>query len=81
MMVRIGSLHARIIERRFHSRWPDPANVPRARHAEYRALSDANAAWFARAEALGWSPPAPGSDAAYLESIEAERRRRPNGAP
>jgi len=81
LMVRIGSLHARVAARRFHARWPDPADVPVALHAEYRALHAANAAWFAKAEALGWSPSAPGSDAAYLESIEAERRRRQSGAP
>ena len=70
VMVRIGSLHARIIERRFHARWPDPADVPVALHAEYRALNEANAAWFAKAEALGWTQPTAASEAAYLESIE-----------
>jgi regulator of sirC expression with transglutaminase-like and TPR domain len=77
-MVRIGSIHARAIERRFHARWADASDVPAALHAEYRALSQANAHWFASAEALGWQQPSPESEAHYLRAIEAEKRRRGN---
>ena len=72
-MVRLGSLQGRILERDFHARWPDPADVPSTRHAEYRALSATNAAWFAKAEALGWRQPTPEAEADYLRTIERAR--------
>ncbi len=72
-MVRLGSLHGRILDRDFHDRWPDPADVPGARHAEYRERSAANAAWFAKAEALGWRQPMPEEEAAYLRATERAR--------
>jgi regulator of sirC expression with transglutaminase-like and TPR domain len=75
-MVRLGSLHGRKAERDFHARWPDPRDVPVDRHDDYRALHRANTAWFAKAEALGWTQPSAAQEAAYLQSIEVERRRR-----
>jgi regulator of sirC expression with transglutaminase-like and TPR domain len=74
-MVRLGSLHGRILDRDFHQRWPDPADVPRVRHAEYRERSTANAALFAQAEALGWRQPTPEETADYLRAIERARLR------
>ncbi|MGO4551752.1 transglutaminase family protein [Lysobacter sp. 2RAF19] len=74
-MVRLGSLHGRILDRDFHQRWPDPADVPRARHAEYRERSATNAALFAQAEALGWRQTTPGETADYLRAIERARSR------
>jgi regulator of sirC expression with transglutaminase-like and TPR domain len=74
-MVRLGTLHARILDRDFHARWPDPADVPPGRHAEYRERSAANAAWFAKAEALGWRQPTPEEESAYLRATEDARLR------
>jgi regulator of sirC expression with transglutaminase-like and TPR domain len=74
-MARLGSLHASAMTR-FHTRWPEAANVPAEMHARYRAHAEANRAWFARAEALGWVEPTASQDAAYLRDIEGERDRR-----
>ena len=80
-MVRLGTLHARILDRDFHARWPDPADVPPERHAEYRERSAANAAWFGKAETLGWRQPTPEEESAYLRATEDARVRvTPPGA-
>jgi hypothetical protein len=72
-MVRLASLHARILDRDFHARWPNPADVPPDRHAEYRERSRSNTAWFAKAEALGWRQPSAEDEAAYLRGIARAR--------
>ncbi|KGQ19584.1 hypothetical protein LF41_2522 [Lysobacter dokdonensis DS-58] len=80
-MLRVASLHARILDRDFHARWPNPIDVPPERHAEYRMRSAANAELFARAEQLGWREPTPEAAAAYLRAIDSARAAVTRGAP
>lgn len=57
-------------------RYPDPADIPPEEQDGVRLMLDANLGLIARAKALGWMPPTPEQEAAYLQSIEREKTKR-----
>ncbi|WP_372175240.1 transglutaminase family protein [Xanthomonas euvesicatoria] len=64
------------IQQRIASKYPNAADVPPELHDEYRYLTRANLAWFAKAEQLGWVQKSPEQEASYIQSIQRERARR-----
>lgn len=64
------------LQQRYVSRYPNAADIPPAQVADYRHLSRENLAWFAKAEALGWTPMTPEQEADYLKTIQREKARR-----
>ncbi len=64
------------LQERYVNRYPNPADIPPAQVADYQRLSRENLAWFDKAEKLGWVPQTPEREAAYLQSIQRERKQR-----
>lgn len=64
------------LQERYSSRYPRPIDIPSEQQADYQMRSRANLEWFARAEALGWNPPAERNRLDYLRSVEREKRLR-----
>ncbi|MGY0556523.1 MULTISPECIES: transglutaminase family protein [unclassified Lysobacter] len=64
------------LQQRYASKYPNVADIPPAQIADYQRLSRENLAWFAKAEALGWSQKTPEQEANYLQSIQREKARR-----
>ena len=52
----------------------NPNRIPLHQRMQYTRLFDQASEWGARAEALGWRPPSPEADAAYLKQVEGPRR-------
>lgn len=75
-MIQKANAHYLQLQRRFLSRYPTPADIPKGQQADYLRLSRDNLAWFAKAEILGWAPPTHVKDKNYLQSIEREKTRR-----
>ncbi|MFT7721308.1 MAG: transglutaminase family protein [Roseateles sp.] len=63
-------------EQRITSRYPNASDMPPALRETYHRLTRENLAWFAKAEALGWTQETPEQEADYLQSIEREQARR-----
>lgn len=64
------------LQEQYVRKYPDAADIPADRVADYRRLSQENLAWFDRAEKLGWVQQSPQQEAAYLQSIQQERTNR-----
>nr|WP_255692674.1 transglutaminase family protein [Luteimonas sp. XNQY3] len=64
------------LQARYVERYPTAADIPAELHADYLYRRQENLAWFAKAEALGWSPRPPEQVAEYLRSIEREKAQR-----
>ncbi|WP_052338492.1 transglutaminase family protein [Luteimonas huabeiensis] len=64
------------LQTRFVQHYPDPAHIPPEQVAEFHHLSRQNLAWFAKAEALGWSPRTAEQESSYLQSIQREKAQR-----
>jgi regulator of sirC expression with transglutaminase-like and TPR domain len=64
------------LQDRFVGPYPDAADIPADKVADYQQLSRENLAWFDRAEKLGWTQQTLEQEAAYLQSIQRERRQK-----
>ncbi|ATS89999.2 transglutaminase family protein [Xanthomonas citri] len=64
------------LQERYNSKYPRPTDIPPALQADYQMRSRENLAWFAKAEAVGWTPPTAQNKASYLNSVEQEKQRR-----
>lgn len=64
------------LQERYVKRYPNAADITTPQHDDYRRLSQANLAWFAKAEQLGWVQKTPEQEASYLQSIQREKARR-----
>ncbi len=64
------------IQERYRKPYPNAADIPADKVADFQRLSRENLAWFERAEALGWAQKTPEQDAAYLQSIQREKTKR-----
>lgn len=64
------------LQEHYAKKYPRPRDIPPTLQADYQIRSQANLEWFAKAEALGWTPPTHESKSNYLQSIEHEKKRR-----
>lgn len=64
------------LQDQYTKRYPTPAHIPAAKRESYTKLSHDNLAWFAKAEALGWTEPTQAQEAIYLKSIQREKTAR-----
>lgn len=64
------------IQERYQRKYPNAADIPADKAADFQRLSRENLAWFEKAEALGWAQKTPEQDAAYLQSIQREKTKR-----
>ncbi|UHQ19581.1 hypothetical protein LVB87_15550 [Lysobacter sp. KIS68-7] len=64
------------LQSRYVQKYPEAKDIPPALQDDFRLRSRENLAWFEKAERLGWTQPTPEQEAAYLQSIEREKRRR-----
>jgi hypothetical protein len=71
-----GAAYAHQIDTRFKGVYPNFADIPEHRMAEYLHLGRSNLEWFEKAERLGWREETPEQEAEYLRSIEREKARR-----
>lgn len=65
-----------LIQSRYQRKYPNAADIPPGLVPDFQRLSQENQAWFAKAEALGWSQKTPDQEASYLQSIQREKARR-----
>ncbi len=65
-----------LIQSRYRQKYPNAADIPPRLAPDFQRLSRENLAWFAKAEALGWTQKTPDQEASYLESIKREKARR-----
>lgn len=65
-----------LIQERYRKPYPNPADIPPEKVADFKRLHEANAKWFAKAEALGWSQKTPEQEAKYMDEIKAEKAKR-----
>ena len=77
-MIHKGAAYYVLLQERYVSRYPDPADIPAAQRTDFQVISRENLAWYAKAEALGWRPPTQAQDANYLRNIQRERSNRKN---
>lgn len=71
-----GSGYYTLLQERYVSRYPTPADIPIDQRQDYRMLSQENLRLFAQAEALGWTEPTQAKNESYLQSIEREKAHR-----
>ena len=75
-MIWKANAHYLQLQDRYVKRYPNPADIPADKVADYQRLSWENLAWFDKAEKLGWVQQTPELEAAYLQSIQQERKQR-----
>jgi len=75
-MIHKGAAYYMLLQERYVSQYPDPADIPPAQRNDFQVISRENLAWYAKAEALGWTPPTQEQDANYLRNIQRERSQR-----
>ncbi|MDH5821559.1 transglutaminase family protein [Luteimonas sp. RD2P54] len=71
-----GNAYYLQLQEHYANRYPNPADIPADKVADYQRLSQANLAMYDQAERLGWAPWTPEQEAAYLRSIEREKTQR-----
>lgn len=64
------------LQARYVRHYPNAADIPLAKVADYQRLSRENLAWFAKAEKLGWVQKTSEQEENYLQSIQHEHARR-----
>jgi regulator of sirC expression with transglutaminase-like and TPR domain len=65
-----------LIQERYRKLYPKASDIPPEKVADFKHLSQENHAWFAKAEALGWSQKSPEQEAQYIDTIKAEKAKR-----
>lgn len=75
-MVHKGSGIYVLLQQRYMRRYPKPSDIPEDMRQDYFSLSQENLKWFAKAEALGWSPPTEALDKSYLQNVKRESEIR-----
>lgn len=72
-MQQLGGANYKLIQERYRSRYPTPAQIPVELRPDFERISRENLRWYAQAEALGWTPPTPEQGAAYLGVIQRQK--------
>lgn len=75
-MIWKANAHYLQLQDRYVKRFTNPADIPADEVADYQRLSRENLAWFDKAEKLGWVQQTSEREAAYLQSIQRERKQR-----
>ncbi|KAF1712749.1 hypothetical protein CSC73_00185 [Pseudoxanthomonas sacheonensis] len=75
-MLHKGSGYYMLLQERYVSRYPTPADIPIDQRQDHIMLSQENLRLFAQAEALGWTESTQLKDENYLQTIEREKARR-----
>jgi regulator of sirC expression with transglutaminase-like and TPR domain len=71
-MQHLGGANYKLLQERYVSHYPTPAQIPAELRADFERLSRDNLRWYAQAEALGWTVPTPEQRAAYLQQIQRQ---------
>lgn len=64
------------VDQQYRNRYPRPVDIPPELQADYAMRAHANLEWFAKAEALGWTPATAQNQARYLQSVDQEKAKR-----
>jgi regulator of sirC expression with transglutaminase-like and TPR domain len=64
------------VDQQYRNRYPRPIDIPPELQADYAMRAHANLEWFAKAEALGWTPATAQNQARYLQSVDQEKAKR-----
>lgn len=78
-MLQKGNAYYRMMQQRYASKYPSPADIPSAQRQDFEALRRNNDLWFDRAEALGWTIPTHAKDMNYLETIQRTKAAQQGG--
>lgn len=78
-MLQKGNAYFRMLQQRYATKYPTPADIPPARRQDYEALRRNNDLWFERAEALGWTMPKQVQKANYLQTIQRTQAAQQGG--
>lgn len=69
-MLEKGTAYYGMIQQRYITKFRSPADLSVDQLRDYEELRRSNLLWFERAEALGWTEPAPGERENYLKTIQ-----------
>jgi regulator of sirC expression with transglutaminase-like and TPR domain len=75
-MVHEGAADYLLLQERYVRKYPRPVDIPVSLRKDFQTLSEQNLAWYAKAEALGWTSPSQVQDTNYLQNIEREKSKR-----
>jgi hypothetical protein len=78
-MLHKGGAYYGLLKQHYTSRYRSAADIPPEKRAEFEALSEGNRAWFAKAEALGWTETTKTPDANYLQVIQRTKAAQQGG--
>lgn len=74
-----GDAYGQMIDDRFIKRFGSEQNIPSSERASFAVLDQNNQQMFRRAEMLGWTPPIPEEDAAYLKRVQRVKAQQHGG--
>ncbi|MFC3655409.1 transglutaminase family protein [Xanthomonas hyacinthi] len=75
-MIQKANANYLLLQARYASKYPRPADIPKDKLADFQTLSRENLAWFAKAEQMGWVQPSEAKEQNYLQSIQREKARQ-----
>lgn len=75
-MLNLGGANYKLLQERYVSRYPTPAQIPAEFRPDFERLSRDNLRWYAQAEALGWAETTPEQRAAYLQLIRHQQNQQ-----
>lgn len=78
-MLQKGNAYYAMLKQRYLSRYQTPGDIPPAERTDFERLGRSNQAWFAKAEALGWTQPVPAQDTNYLQQVQRTKTAQQGG--